>query len=726
MPGNLAQALDALNLAGRHEELDRRAAAKVAKVRDLYAPQREPFEREWAMSKAAYMTQDIGSNYAGHTNLRLPKAFILNERVVPRVVQTTVGRGPFFEAVPRKGDQQRAADLQRDLLVWQLEECGFRRKFTPLMRSTAIYGTGVAKRRWRYEVGRVRTVKKVGEQFVVGPGGPKVVPAYAPDDAVRVLFDGPDMDELDIFSVYIDPRSTCNRDTDILEERKVTRTWLLREARAGRIRNLEKVFSPSSGPLTSGGGAAAFDPSASRSINDGVAGLQTAPSPKEQEYEYRECWCEFALEAEVGKEDEAETEPCLLVTVNGIPVRIGGNPMPDQDKPFYFPVFIQVPGRRYGLSLTAVNLSLFIEANDTRNMALDAKALGMAPMLTTRDPKMTGKVIEVEMGRIIVDPTGALKPITMTDTSPSGYLAEAHINRDLEDAWGAPPTLSGQPLQGGGGSATEVAATTEQAGIRIASYGYTIEETLLKPLLCGMSNDNRQFLDEEKQIRVEGEDGFDWPWVTPEDAQAECDFIMLGASQMQIRSLLGAQYAQIIPLMQAHEQAQIVLGRQPNVNWTFLFRTLFRDVFGFQHPELVILPSPDESRRPLNAEEMLTLIAQGHTPRMDPRTDFQTALQKVSEFLRAVEGRIDYRLEKKYREFLLDLWAAAEKKALLEQEKMAMAAGGAAPGAPAGASPPPGAPPATGPAQRDGQGMESGRRSMVAMGGGPLGQGRAA
>lgn len=722
LPGNIAEALDALNFAGRDEELDRRAASKVQKVRDLYAPLREPFEIGWAISKAAYLTEDIGSNYAGSTSLRLPKAFILNERVVPRVVKATVGRGAFFEAVPRKGDQQRAAKLQRDLLSWQLEECGFREKFTPLMRSTAIYGTGVAKRRWRYEVERVRTIRKVGKQTVISDEGVDVVPQYEPEDAMRVLFDGPDMDELDIYSVFIDPRSSCNRDTDILEERKVTRTWLLKEARAGRIRNLEQVFSPASGPLTSG--APGIDGTAGQEMRNTAMGLQPGKSTDQQEFVYRECWCEFAFEAEVGREEEAETEAALLCTVNGVPVRISGNPMPDHDKPYYFPVFVKITGCRYGVSLTKMNLALFVEANDTRNMAMDAKALAMVPMLTTRDPKMTGKVLQVEMGRIIVDPSGALKPITLTDTSQSGYIAEEHINRDLEDAFGAPATLSGAPLQGGGGSATEVATTQEEAGVRIASYGYSVEDTFLKKILCGMSNDNRQFLDDEKQVRVEGEDGFEWPWVTPADAQAECDFQMLGASQMQTRAMLGAQYAQIVPLLQAHEQQMMLLGRQPNVNWTFLYRTLFRDVFGFPHPELVILPSPDETKRPLLAEEMIELIAQGHMPRMDPRTDFQNALEKVSQFLVAVEGRIDYRLEKKYREFLLDLWGAAQKK--IEQEMAEMQAQGqvgpAGPGAgPAGSPPPP-----VGPGQRDGRGTETGRRTMVAARGGPMGRGRAA
>ena len=719
MPGNLAQALDALNFAGRDPDLDARAASKVQKVRDTFAPLREPFEMEWALAKAAYLTQDIGSNYAGHTRNRIPKAFILNERVVPRVVSATVGRGAFFEAVPRKGDQQRAADLQRDLLSWQLEECGFRRKYTPMVRSASIAGSTIVKRRWRYDLARVRTVRKVGEETTISEAGVGLEPQFAPEDKVRVIFDGPDADEIDLFSVFFDPRGPagCLEGTDILEERRVTRTWLMKEARAGRIRNLEKVFSEVAGSPASTG-----DQTSSAQVQrDMVSGLAQTPAPQEREYVYRECWCEFALEAQVGREDEAETEACLLVTVNGIPVRIGGNPMPDQKAPFYLGVLIQVPGRRYGLSLTGTNLGLFIEANDTRNMASDAKALAMLPMLTTRDPKMTGKVVEVEAGRIIVDPTGALKPITLTDTSPSGYLAEDVLNRDLEDAFGAPSTYSGQPLQGGGGSATEVATTTEQANVRIAAYGATIEETLLRPLLCGMANDNRQFLDEAKQIRVEGEDGFDWPWITPEDAQAECDFIMLGASQMLTRFVLGAQYGTLVPVMQAVEQQALATGQGPMFDWTFIFRTLFRDVFGFPHPELAVMPRPSERGRPKTPEEMLTLISQGHRPRIDERTDFQNALQKTAMFLRAVEGRIDYRLERQYRDFLLDLWAGAQKKIALEQARMEeMAAAGA--GAPPGAGPPS----AIGPAQRDGQGAAPGRRLMVAARGGPAGRGAAA
>jgi hypothetical protein len=248
MPGNLAEAIAATNMAGRDPDLDARAASWVQKVRDLYAPQREPFEREWALSMRAYLTQSVGSNYAGHSNVILPTAFVLNERLIPRVVAGTVGRGVFFDAAPKSADQQRQARLQRDLLSYQMEEMSFREKFTPLMRSTAIYGTGVAKRRWRYEVGDVTTVRKVDEPFGVGPSGPTLVPNYKPVTVKAILFDGPDVDEKDIYSIFMDPRATCNRDTDILEEIQVTKTWLLRQARQGLLSRSQLELAPGPRP----------------------------------------------------------------------------------------------------------------------------------------------------------------------------------------------------------------------------------------------------------------------------------------------------------------------------------------------------------------------------------------------------------------------------------------------------------------------------------------------
>src|SRR3990167_24018 len=213
------------NLAGLNPAIDNLALNRVMRRWEELRRMRSPLEADMADCSRAYDLLKVKQYYQGRSDLTLPTVANLVERLVPRVVRATVGRDDFFEALPERSTDQDKAQLNKELLKSQLERDCFRRKFPSVVRDAAIYGTGMWKARWRYEV---RQPEKI------------------------VLFDGPSGDPLDIMNVWVDPRAADFDKTDVVEKMTLSFTEASRLVRLG-------VFAegPASTALAAGGGASA-------------------------------------------------------------------------------------------------------------------------------------------------------------------------------------------------------------------------------------------------------------------------------------------------------------------------------------------------------------------------------------------------------------------------------------------------------------------------------------
>ena len=710
MPGATVRALEQANIAGKSMLRDERAISHLQRLRDSFASQRLPWENGvWTEALAAYLVEGVDCSYQGHAKYRLPTAFILNERIVPRLLKSTVGRGKWFEARPRTPDEIEKTRSNEALLYAQLEEDRFRAKVSGFFREAAVLGTGIWKNCWLYEVKYAPVLKRTQEPYAMGPEGP-----IEREDAQFVVGDrvmrlGPHGDRVDPYQVYCSPKMTSDCD-DIIEEQVLTLTQMKQLVKQGLFSKsqVERVIRENTGRVQED----VRDKSAER---DSLLNIDAYHEPfhGERRYQYREGWVHFPIEVTEGDTDTAETVPCLVGVVGKVVVQLRRNPFHSQKNPYQFCRLISYPGLRYGLSLTRLNLGLFSEETDLHNQTADARTYALIPMLAVNPGSrkrgsytaFPGKVVEAEK----------VQQFAYPDLTATGILGMRHIRETQEDAYGAPSILSGEPISGESG-ATGAAIRQQEANVRIQSMAEEIEESFLKPMLEQWHDLNEQFLDTTRRVLVLGEEGFEHRVVTRTDILGQFDFIPVGSTQMISKSLLAANYQAITPILMekwAADPESIDIDR-----W---LADILRDVFEKDHPEIYIR-SRRKVGRPKTLMEVLLQVSLGHRVRPDPRQDFLEALTEYGIFMEEFGDRLEPDLRRAISEYGAELEAAAREQAILRQQQeiaaqMEAVAGEA--GAAGGAAPAP-----TGPAHRDGKGLTMGRRLMAAAAGGPMGQGR--
>lgn len=702
MPRATVSALRDSNLAGKSRVRDERACSHLDRLQETYARLRAPFEEEWTTAQALYLTKWVTGNYNGVSKTRRSTAFVLNERVVPRLVRASVGRGRFFEAQPRTPYEIDKCHANESLLNAQLEEDNFRAKYTPFTREACVIGTGIWKNNWLYDVRKAPVLNRKKEPISIGPEGPveEETAEYEVED--RVMHHGPHGERADPYSIYCDPTERC---PDIIEDGVLTLTQMKSLVRQGVFSKaqVEKVIREDSGRLNT-------DKSQPAAQRDALLNIDTYHEAfqGERRYQFREGWVGFPIEVTEGDTDTAETVPCLITKIGEFVVQLRRNPYDCQKDPYQFATPIKMEGRRYGLSLTYMNLGMFVDEQDTYNQMSDARTLALIPMLAVPPGSRKRGSYRMHPGKVVE--AEKVQQFTYPDVTGTGIVALREMRMSSEDAFGAPSLLDGAPITGESG-ATGAAIRQQEANVRIQAMAESMEDTFLKPMLSFWHSLNEQFLDETRRVLVLGPLGFEHRVVTPDDVRGQFDFRPLGSSQMIAKSLLAANYQAITPFLWERWMTD------PNaVDIDRWLSTILREVFENDHPETIIR-TQNPQKRPLTMVEAIRAIALGHIVPQDDRWDYLTMLEEFGNFMYQYGDSLEEDLRNALDEFGAELDAAAKKKALLQQEAQMAAqaqatlAGGEAEGNAA-----------IGPAQRDGQGLTMPRRLMGAMGGGPMGR----
>lgn len=713
MPPALAEATASLNRAS-NGFLAIKAKEWVRLRHQEFARNREVHEKRWARCWAAYWGKVPRTYYNGRAGVTPPDIHVRVERLVPRLEAMTIGRSDFFEPRSREPSEARQARLNKDLMTHQLEMDGFRANFgASFCRDVVVYGTGVAKLGWRYEVENNPWVSaERGELDTENPG-------YSSPYTVEekpVIVNSPHGEPRDPFNVWADDRVDWPEETDIIEDAEITVNDLI-QLRDNGLADPDVVArilaEPSSEMSKEGQGY--------KEKRDTASGLTDYPRQMDHalHLKYREFWGLFPLD--LGPNDDSRKVPvvqCVIAIVNNNHViRLSPNPFRGGWKPYEFPKVIKLRGELYGKSLVDAALELWVEKRDTRNMMLDTRAYNIQPMFTA-DPGHRGTAYAAGLGKVL---RGAnLRQVQIQDNTASGMNQEALISADLDDLFATPPLLSGDQL-GGSGGATGASIQDQNATVNLRGYAITLEETFFKRILGKWHSLNQQFLDDVTALSVMGENGTEWRYIYPADINGKFEFVMTGATQMQSRAVLGAQFFNATSVMQNAQMAGAV-----TFDWSRWYRTYFKEVLGFDHPELYV--NPMERGGPvLSLAQTLELLLLGHKVTPDPRANIMQMFKEMSFFVDGFVDQIDSRpVQENILAFYRDLEGAVQQMILaraqaLEQQKMALL--GAAPPPKAEAKGKDSAPEKKGPEQRDGKGMEQGRRLMAAMAGGPVGAG---
>jgi hypothetical protein len=377
-------------------------------------------------------------------------------------------------------------------------------------------------------------------------------------------------------------------------------------------------------------------------------------------------------------------------------------------------------------------LDIWQEKRDTRNMALDTRGYVISPMFTA-DPGHKGTAYVAGHGKVL---RGAnLRQIQVHDTSVSALHHETIASNEMDDIFATPPLLSGDPL-GGEGGATGAAIQEANAGINLKGYVKAKVLTGLTPFLNKWNSLNQQLLDDVVPLSVLGPKGLEWRYITPDQIRGDFEFLHTATKRNQNKAILGAQFVGITTQFLNLQMAGLL-----QVNWDRLAKDYLELVVGIDHPELYINPMAPQGPVPMTAD-VIEMLVLGHKLAVDPRMDLIAHFREMTYFVAQVVPQIEDPLVRKnigdyymeLRGVIMQMMAAraqalAERRLLLmgvaqkegakkekAEEKAAKSADGK--GGSSNAK--------RGPEQRDGRGGTAGRRMMVAMAGGPQGQGRGA
>lgn len=705
MPEEMIQLSKGRNLVG-DPATDKRASSWLQTKHDYFRQSRSAtVERDWVRQIRAYKMLVVSRSYTGRSNLVLPHIRNMVERIVGRVVQQLVGREDFFGVMPTKWTDEDKAEVVRAVMNAQMEEEGFRRETALCIRDAVILGTCFKKMRWQYEVENTMVPVYQGDEWRVGAAGPEQVPIYSQKMMPRTIHNRPKGERLNPFNLFVDPSAQTLDDTDTVEVSQLSVTDIFRLVELG-IFDEAAVARVMSQPGENG--KQVLPQEGYRQIYDLALNLQNNRRDKGTDYyPYHEFWGWFPYEAKDERDQGRVRMQRMCIGTLGAgneTVRLEFNPNLQQKKPYQRGVIIEVPGQFYGDSPVKSAIPQWMELNDCRNQANDARTFAVNPVLlrgqANADDKKTSQ--RVFPGAVI---TGSdLEFAAFPDTTGAAFVAEAVMVRELEETFGAPKILDAQSQAN---SATEAAIEKEESGNRILGYVKTLEDTLLVPELRDRLDLNRQYLRTSDAVRIRGASGFDWRPYTPEDFMPQYDFFCMASTQMQSKAMLSANFAATTDRMLAFEQLQPGL-----FDWVRWWGTFFRDGLGIDHANLYINPMKRAERVP-TVEEVILMLTDGQRVEPDPRQDFASTLPVLAAYIAQKAPIMPKDLQRNFAEYLRKCVETA-RQMLLEQQAMMMQAAMAGPEGP-GQSPQGGGKNnrPVGPEQRDGKGTSVARQGMM-------------
>lgn len=610
-----ARDLESLQVAEPNLAEDPLVAEKALKdLDDLLAGHESAVQvihhRMWA-SDRLYRGDTYGRRSMRSMNVHIPEPFKAVETITDQIVRAVNFRRWFGLVEEEVGggdpDRQRRNSV---LLLHELDATNFRGKLRPFVREGLILGTQPAKVTWKRFMRKMK-VREVEE--VPSPDGRIVRRLKAgPPVEKTVIEDRPVFEPFDVFDLRWPLTSGCAEESvwisdfsypaieEILD--LAERDWYLKAA-ANALKDQPGKADPYQNAYKNARAIAAgiYDPRASQSPH-----LKTFRrldwsgywSPRE------ETPAEFYNIVSIYPEGEGGPKSVLMI-----------RRQPWWYVPRQYVVWrpIQKQNEGYGISVVETIATMSSTIDDHTAVGLESALLAASP------PIRMGDEANMDEDQLILEPGLALRgtrpdafdPIVIPDVTDASYKAIAFLQSNIRETTGAQSPLMGSPEPGaGGGTATEFAGRLEKATQRIEGYLETLELDVLVPILDKFDGYNRQFLTQEKKIRLVGPDAVkdrDFVTVTPEDVQTPKRFVIL-ALQNWVNRLAATQ-----SLVNFLDRAAAIETMRPGtIRIEALLQRIFRDGYGYEDAEEFIEHPvrPEDLRSPWD-EHKLFAMGQG-------------------------------------------------------------------------------------------------------------------
>lgn len=548
---------------------------RVSRVLDRFLDSenaRKPLEEVWLDCYRLYRfyKEKLPPEEDDLSNIFVPKLFSDVEAITPRIVLSLFSRRPYVDVKPREQGDVGRAKLSSKLLQAQFDKQSMFVKSSLWIKQALIYGSSPAQVGWRME-------KRIGKARVFNPriiAGQDMTAQFGPVPAtveqVYTDWDDPWFEPLDVWDFYPDPDGKSLSELGWV----VRRQWVSREEmeRAGVYENIAEA-------ARTAGGTDDNRPAEQRlesvGLMSGRAG-QTRTRP----IELLHLW---------------NGSKVITVANRAVVVRDSGEDVYYHGRlPFVFIVDTPVPNELWGIGVVQAGKDLQEELNAIRNQRRDNVTLAVQRMfIAARNAGINPKHLRWRPGGVIwVDDLGDVNKILQTievpDVTRSSYEEEALLHKDLEEVNGVGDFFRGI-LSTDNPTATEIAQAAQGGNARIQLKVMMMAEMGLKEIARHFLDLNRQFLTEERVVRVLGQNGLDeWLTITPGDLQFVYDDLIPAASNVEGWANRLQQREDMLRFIQ-------ILGRAPMfaqmVQWRKLLERILQ-TYDFAEVEDFLVPEP--------------------------------------------------------------------------------------------------------------------------------------
>ena len=535
----------------------------------------------------------------GRSNLHIPRAYEQLDTLRSRLVKSFVSQRPYVEFIPRikprmsmgdVEDNERKADIAAALVDLQMDKNKLSSKFYDYVTSMLIFPAGIMGVGWRLDEKRVRrkvpkmepvinphtgefvidqsklqpmTDPMTGQQMV-DPNSVQPLMQMVGMEIIEtdeVAWDDNEIINIDYYDFWPDPRGNDVDDCRFCFHRE----WMTSDQIDEKLAVLEETGSGTVFPINW------------EEIQATASGLEEGKwerlsavgiSPETQEGNYEDDNGNANLYEVLNYwEDERY---CIMIN-RGAVAYDGPNPYwRHSKKPFVATSFEPLPNEFYGMSAMQLIEHLQEEMNTHRNQRIDNVSMIINRMVKVRNGADIdeSELISRPHGVIHVNNMDDVQEFAMNDVTGSAYTEEQIAKMDMENTLGVPSVVRGAD-PGRAETATEVVTKSTNAGMRFDIKIMLFETMGFKRLAMLMDLNNQQFIDDERLIRLVGEEGADqWQTVNPWEIIGEFDYRPAGAN-IDPAANKEMRRQQLIQLMQLAMSTQ-----SPYVNPFELWKSL--------------------------------------------------------------------------------------------------------------------------------------------------------
>lgn len=611
-----------------NEALLSRLSGEIRRSEEMLNPWKQRVVRYYEL----YKMYQHKRHYEGLAEIFVPEILRAVETIVGNLYRFLSQNNPPFEYQGRTKDEDAAAAALTQLVLYQMDENGFRSRLMDSLRQMAITGLTVRKVLWDFkQVARTRKnwVEMPGDKLDPETGKPLTYKKWGDEPFTDTVKDHWTFEPVDLLSLLIPdisvPYNDIQKSRWIGEQYTVDKQWIKEKTKKGwLVKTDEEEYE-----LNSENSKNNFSQSKvlrdDRLRSSGFTVKTNKPGGVEiferwgllpAKYVYDEKGLE---ENDLDADDEIET--VCIVANRCCLLKLEANPFYHQLKPYLFCPYVPVEFEFTGIGVGQIGEKLQEELNDTRNQTMDNKTLILMCMwLKSRTSGIKNQDLRVRpLGVIATNEMDGLQPLRPPVLTGVGVNIEGTIKNDLRESVGAASNLQGI-AQSGVSSATEASLINKDAMGRLALNQQLYGELVYKPMLLMAEYLNYQFYDHEKTIRILGPQGMHYKKITPEMLVGYKDIVLNTPADNGDPATRRQQELQFLAMIQQMPPQMI------EFHWKLLDK-IYQDTFGGRGLDELYEPPPDEKQL-LTTDQEVDLIINGYPLVPQKRSD---AIQHVKE-----------------------------------------------------------------------------------------------